>query len=59
MQSKCGIDRKQAEIALGLTMCFLAARLPSPVMGRIKTALSALPVPFYTIDSADCAEDIR
>lgn len=41
IQSKCGIDRKQAEIACGSLLCFLAARLPSPVMGRIKDALQS------------------
>ena len=59
MQAKCGIDRKQAETAVGLAMCYLAARLPSPVMGRIKTALTATPYPTNVIQSADCAGDIR
>jgi hypothetical protein len=35
-----GIDQIQAEQALGAVLSFLSARLPSPVMGRIRDALS-------------------
>jgi hypothetical protein len=34
-----GISRTQAEHALDVTLRFLGARLPSPVMGRIRYAL--------------------
>jgi hypothetical protein len=34
-----GISRTQAEHALDTTLRFLGARLPSPVMGRIRYAL--------------------
>jgi hypothetical protein len=34
-----GISRPQAENALDATLRFLSARLPSPVMGRIRYAL--------------------
>jgi hypothetical protein len=35
-----GISRPQAEHALQTTLRFLGSRLPSPVMGRIREALS-------------------
>jgi hypothetical protein len=35
-----GISQSEAEQALGAMIGFLAARLPSPVMGRIREALS-------------------
>ena len=35
-----GIDQIEAEQALGAVLEFLSARLPSPVMGRIRDALS-------------------
>jgi hypothetical protein len=35
-----GINQMEAEQALGVVLGFLSARLPSPVMGRIRDALS-------------------
>lgn len=35
-----GINQMEAEQALGAVLSFLSARLPSPVMGRIRDALS-------------------
>jgi hypothetical protein len=35
-----GITQSEAEQALGAMISFLAARLPSPVMGRIREVLS-------------------
>ena len=35
-----GINQMGAEQALGVVLGFLSARLPSPVMGRIRDALS-------------------
>lgn len=35
-----GVDQLKAEQALGAMLSFLGSRLPSPVMGRIKEALS-------------------
>ena len=35
-----GISQMEAEQALGVVLGFLSARLPSPVMGRIRDALS-------------------
>jgi hypothetical protein len=35
-----GINQMEAEQALGAVLSFLSARLPSPVMGRIREALS-------------------
>jgi hypothetical protein len=35
------IDADQAKMALGVVLGFLGARLPSPVMGRIREALNA------------------
>jgi hypothetical protein len=35
-----GISQMEAEQALGAVLSFLSARLPSPVMGRIRDALS-------------------
>ena len=35
-----GIDQMEAEQALGVVLSFLSARLPSPIMGRIRDALS-------------------
>ena len=35
-----GIDQIEAEQALGVFLSFLSARLPSPIMGRIRDALS-------------------
>jgi hypothetical protein len=35
-----GINQMEAEQALGAVLRFLSARLPSPVMGRIRDALS-------------------
>ncbi len=35
-----GISQMEAEQALGVVLSFLSARLPSPIMGRIRDALS-------------------
>ena len=35
-----GINQMEAEQALGAVLSFLSARLPSPVMGRIREAIS-------------------
>ena len=35
-----GINQMEAEQALGVVLGLLSARLPSPVMGRIRDALS-------------------
>lgn len=35
-----GIDSIKAELALAAMLVFLGSRLPSPIMGRIKEALS-------------------
>jgi hypothetical protein len=35
-----GINQVEAEQALGVILGFLSARLPSPVMGRVREALS-------------------
>lgn len=35
-----GISQMEAEQALGAVLSFLSARLPSPVMGRIRDAIS-------------------
>ena len=35
-----GINQLEAEQALGVVLSFLSARLPSPIMGRIRDALS-------------------
>jgi hypothetical protein len=35
-----GINQMEAEQALGVVLGFLSARLPSPVMGRIRDAFS-------------------
>ena len=35
-----GINQMEAEQALGVVLGFLSARLPSPVMGRIRDALA-------------------
>lgn len=34
-----GINQIQAELALGAVLIYLAARLPSPIMGRIREVL--------------------
>jgi hypothetical protein len=39
IQKASGVDQVKAELALGAILGFLGARLPSPVMGRIKEAL--------------------
>ena len=39
LQINCEIDRSQAEIALGIVLGFMGKQLPSPIMGRIKSAL--------------------
>ena len=40
IRSRSGISQIQAELALGAMLSFLAARLPSPIMGRIKEAIA-------------------
>jgi hypothetical protein len=40
IRNASGVDEMKAELALGAVLGFLSARLPSPVMGRIKEALS-------------------
>lgn len=40
IRAASGVDETRAELALGAMLGFLSARLPSPVMGRIKEALS-------------------
>jgi hypothetical protein len=40
IRSASGVDEMKAEQALGAVLGFLSARLPSPIMGRIKEALS-------------------
>jgi hypothetical protein len=40
MRAASGIDQREAEQALGAVLCFLSARLSSPIMGRIRDALS-------------------
>jgi hypothetical protein len=39
IQSASGLDRLEAERILAVLLRYLAARLPSPVMGRIRLAL--------------------
>jgi hypothetical protein len=39
IQKASGVDQVKAELAVGAILVFLGARLPSPVMGRIKEAL--------------------
>jgi hypothetical protein len=39
IQKASGVDQVEAELAVGAMLGFLGARLPSPVMGRIKEAL--------------------
>jgi hypothetical protein len=39
IQKASGVDQVKAELAVGAILGFLGARLPSPVMGRIKEAL--------------------
>lgn len=59
MQTKCGINRNQAESALGLALCFLAARLPSPIMGRIKAALAQTTAIGLPVQKSDADEKLR
>ena len=40
LQINCEIDRARAEIALGTVLSFMGTQLPSPLMGRVKSALS-------------------
>jgi hypothetical protein len=40
IRNASGVDQLKAELALGAMLSFLGARLPSPIMGRIKEALS-------------------
>jgi hypothetical protein len=40
IRTASGVDEMKAELAVGAMLGFLSARLPSPVMGRIKEALS-------------------
>jgi hypothetical protein len=39
IQKASGVDQVKAELALGAMLGFFGARLPSPVMGRIREAL--------------------
>jgi hypothetical protein len=39
IRTTSGISQTEAELALGTVLEFFAARLPSPVMGRIREAL--------------------
>ena len=41
IRSTSGIGETEAEIALGTVLEFFAARLPSPIMGRIRDALQS------------------
>lgn len=40
IRSSSGISQAEAEKALGAVISFMASRLPSPVMGRVREALS-------------------
>lgn len=40
IRNASGVDEMKAEQALGAVLEFFSARLPSPVMGRIREALS-------------------
>lgn len=39
IRSSSGISQTEAERALGAVISFMASRLPSPVMGRVRQAL--------------------
>jgi hypothetical protein len=53
IRNASGVDEMRAELAVGAMLGFLSARLPSPVMGRIKEALS---IDCYGRDIGDAAK---